>query len=151
LKKIEDEYERDIKGILNAIKNEEELPLPIVIQHPQGVYLMAGNTRLSVLASIKHTMPVKLLKYTPEVGADDTDVDTGPKMTDKEVRKARRKEFKAVMDTRIINPETGNKIKVNTAMDYNKNHPAHQIAMELIRSRMAGLSPTAGIPKKPKS
>jgi hypothetical protein len=72
-------------------------------------------------------------------------------MTDKEVRRARRKEFQDVLDTRIINPETGNKIKVNTAMDYNKNHPAHKVAMELIRSRMAGLSPTAGIPKQRKS
>jgi hypothetical protein len=151
LKKIQDEYDRDVAGLLKAIKNEEELPLPIVIQHPQGVYLMAGNSRLSVLASINHTMPVKLLKYVPDTDTDDTDGDTGPKMTDKEVRKARRKEFKAVLDTKIINPETGNKIKVNTAMDYNKNHPAHKVAMELIRSRMAGLSPTAGIPKKPKS
>jgi hypothetical protein len=148
LKKIEDDYGRDVKGLLNAIKNEEELPLPIVIQHPQGVYLMAGNSRLSVLASVNHTMPVKLIKYTPDVDTSGDD-DTGKvKMTDKEVRKARKKQFQAVLDTRIVNPETGNKIKVNTAMDYNKNHPAHKIAMELIRSRMAGLSPTAGIPKQ---
>ena len=151
LKKIEDEYDRDVKGLLKAIKNEEELPLPIVIQHPKGVYLMAGNSRLSVLASINHTMPVKLLKYTPDVDTDLDDDSGKVKMTDKEVRKARRKEFQDVLDTRIINPETGNKIKVNTAMDYNKNHPAHKVAMELIRSRMAGLSPTAGIPKQRKS
>jgi hypothetical protein len=151
LKKIKDEHERNVEGLLSAIKNEEELPLPIVIQHPQGVYLVAGNTRLSVLASINHTMPVKLIKYMPDVDLDDDDDSSKVKMTDKEIRKARRKEFQAVLDTRIINPETGNKIKVNTAMDYNKNHPAHRVAMELIRSRMAGLSPTAGIPKKPKS
>jgi hypothetical protein len=151
LKKIQDEYDRDVTGLLKAIKNEEELPLPIVIQHPKGVYLMAGNSRLSVLASINHTMPVKLLKYTPDVDTDLDDDSGKVKMTDKEVRKARRKEFQQVLDTRIINPETGNKIKVNTAMDYNKNHPAHKVAMELIRSRMAGLSPTAGIPKQRKS
>jgi hypothetical protein len=151
LKKIKDEHDRDVEGLLKAIKNEEEIPLPIVIQHPDGVYLLAGNARLSVLASINHTMPVKLIKYTPDIdisAADDTDK---VKMTDKELRKARKKEFQNVLDTRIINPETGNKIKVNTAMDYNKNHPAHKVAMELIRSRMAGLSPTAGIPKQRKN
>jgi hypothetical protein len=151
LKKIQDEYDRDVAGLLKAVKNEEELPPPIVIKHPRGLYLLGGNSRLSVLASINHTMPVKLLKYSGEVDIKDTEQSSGTKMTDKDVRKARRKAFDDVMSLKIVNPKTGNKIKVDTAMDYSKDHPAHQIAMNIIRSRMAGLSPTAGIPKKPKS
>jgi hypothetical protein len=152
LKKIQVDYERDIKGILNAVKNEEELPMPIVIHHEDGVYLLAGNSRLSVLASLNYTMPVKLIRYFPDIETKDEPEDSGrPKMNSKEIRKARRKEFRAVLDTKIINPETGNRIKVKTAMDYNKNHTAHAVAMDLIRSRMSGLSPTAGIPKSPKT
>jgi hypothetical protein len=44
----------------------------------------------------------------------------------------------------------GDKIKIDTAMDYNKNHPAHKIAMNFIRGKMAGISNRAGIPKNRK-
>jgi hypothetical protein len=52
---------------------------------------------------------------------------------------------------KITNPETGNQIKIDTAMDYDKQHPAHKIAMGVIRQNMKGLSNRAGIPKNRKN
>lgn len=36
-----------------------------------------------------------------------------------------------VLDTHILNPETGNKIKVKTALSYGEGHPAYQRAKQL--------------------
>jgi hypothetical protein len=54
---------KDVMGLLNDIKKEKPIASPIVIKHTQGYYLLGGNTRLSVLASIGHTMPVKVLGH----------------------------------------------------------------------------------------
>ena len=46
-----------------------------------------------------------------------------------------------------VAPNLGNQIKIDTAMDYDRLHPAHKIAMGVIRQHMRGLSNRAGIPK----
>jgi hypothetical protein len=57
--------ENDLSRILDGIRNRANLPLPIVIQTPNGYYLLGGNSRLSTLAALGYTMPVKQLTYTP--------------------------------------------------------------------------------------
>ena len=59
LEKIAKEYNRDVKSIKDAFKNKKQFPMPIVIKSSSGYYLMSGNTRLCVLASMGSTMPVK--------------------------------------------------------------------------------------------
>jgi hypothetical protein len=147
LNKIQTKYKKDVKSILSAIKNEEELPLPIVIKHANGYYLLGGNTRLSALASIGHTMPVKVLK------SKATPMLSTPSTSDANVsknKKSAKQLFNKLLNMKVTNPETGNLIKVDTAMDYNKKHPAHAAAMNLIRQHMRGLSNRAGIPKNRK-
>jgi hypothetical protein len=145
LKKIGTEYKRDVKGILTAIKQQEQLPEPIVIKHSDGYYLLGGNTRLSALAAMKYTMPVKVLQYgAPMVGS----IPTGGEQNAKGKRKGNKNAlFQKVLQMKITNPETGNQIKIDTAMDYDRLHPAHKVAMGVIRQHMRGLSNRAGIPK----
>jgi hypothetical protein len=145
LKKIGTEYKRDVKGILTAIKNHEKLPEPIVIKHSDGYYLLGGNTRLSALAAMKHTMPVKVIQYgAPMVGSIPTTAAEKPKGKTKGNKKDL---FKKILQMKITNPETGNQIKIDTAMDYDRLHPAHKVAMGVIRQHMRGISNRAGIPK----
>jgi len=145
LKKIGTEYKRDVKGILTAIKGHEKLPEPIVIKHSNGYYLLGGNTRLSALAAMKHTMPVKVIQYgAPMVGSVPTTAAEKSKGKNKGNKKAL---FQKILQMKITNPETGNQIKIDTAMDYDRLHPAHKIAMGVIRQHMKGLSNRAGIPK----
>jgi len=61
---LEQEREEDLNRILDGINKQVKLPLPIVIKYSGGYYLMGGNSRLSALAAIGYTMPVKLLTYT---------------------------------------------------------------------------------------
>lgn len=51
----------DLDKILDGIKNNTELPMPIVIKSSTGYYLLGGNSRLSALASLGYTIPVKVL------------------------------------------------------------------------------------------
>jgi hypothetical protein len=145
LKKIGTKYKRDVKGILTAIKQREKLPEPIVIKHTDGYYLLGGNTRLSALAAIGHTMPVKVLQYgAPMVGS----IPTGGEQKVKGKAKGNKKDlFKKILQMKITNPETGNLIKIDTAMDYDRLHSAHKVAMGVIRQHMKGISNRAGIPK----
>jgi hypothetical protein len=39
------------------------------------------------------------------------------------------------LNQKIKNPETGNDILVKTALSYDKDHPARQAAMKLLRQR----------------
>ena len=135
---------KDVKGILTAIKLHEKLPEPVVIKHSNGYYLMGGNTRLSALAAMRHTMPVKVIQYgAPMVGSIPT---TAEKSKGK--NKGNKKElFQKILQMRITNSETGNQIKIDTAMDYDRFHPAHKVAMNVMRQQMKGLSNRAGIPK----
>ena len=136
---------KDVKGILTAIKGHEKLPEPIVIKHSNGYYLMGGNTRLSALAAMKHTMPVKVIQYgAPMVGSVPTTAAEKPKGKNKGNKKAL---FQKILQMKITNPETGNLIKIDTAMDYDRLHPAHKVAMGVIRQHMRGISNRAGIPK----
>lgn len=138
---------QDVKGLLQDIKAEKPIAMPIVIKHVNGYYLLGGNTRLSVLAAIGHTMPVKVLGQGnpyPSPYVKGT-ADTGAKTKKKSA--GNRDLFKKLMQMRITNPETGNQVKVDTAMDYDRLHPAHKAAMAFIRQHMKGLSNRAGIPK----
>jgi hypothetical protein len=136
---------KDVKGILTAIKQHDKLPEPIVIKHSNGYYLMGGNTRLSALAAMRHTMPVKVIQYgAPMVGSVPTTAAEKPKTKNKGNKKEL---FQKILQMKITNPETGNQIKIDTAMDYDRLHPAHKIAMGVIRQHMRGLSNRAGIPK----
>lgn len=136
--------------ILKAIKSDKDLPMPVVIKHPTGYYLMGGNRRLSILAAMGKTMPVKLLTYEktpllPSTYKKPTEpIDKkGVADTDQE-----KEMFQRVMQMKITNPETGNQIKIDTAMDYNKQHPAHIVALNTIRYYMKGISTRAGVAKK---
>jgi hypothetical protein len=138
---------KDVTGLLKDIKAKKPISMPVVIKHVSGYYLLGGNTRLSVLASLGHTMPVKVLgRATPF----DAPISVYPEKQagGQEKKKGNAKAlFQSLLKMRITNPETGNEIKIDTAMDYNKEHPAHKAAMAVIRQRMRGLSNRAGIPK----
>jgi hypothetical protein len=146
LKKIQSSYGRDVTGIAKDMKTKSKFALPVVIKYDDGHYLMSGNTRLSVLASIGYTIPVKMITFagTKGVPGHATGADTRDTKTHK---KSKEKLFKDLMNLRITNPETGNEIKIDTAMDYNKNHPAHTLALNIVRQRMKGISTRAGVPK----
>lgn len=141
---------KDVVGLLRDIKAKKPISMPVVIKHVSGYYLLGGNTRLSVLASLGMTMPVKVLARSAPL---DSPISVYPKK-DKNAngkKKGNAKElFKSLLQMRITNPETGNEIKIDTAMDYKKDHPAHKAAMSVIRQRMRGLSNRAGIPKNRK-
>jgi hypothetical protein len=146
LKKIQSSYGRDVTGIAKDMKAKNKFALPVVIKYDDGHYLMSGNTRLSVLASIGYTMPVKMLKFAGTHGVPGHA--TGADTPDTKVhKKSKEKLFKDLMNLRITNPETGNEIKIDTAMDYNKNHAAHILALNIVRQRMKGISTRAGVPK----
>ncbi len=145
---IQTKYSKDVKSLLNAVKEEKELPMPIVIRHSNGYYLLGGNTRLSVLASMNYTMPVKVLHASKNNKFHAAKTNNAGRA---QKRKMSSKElFNKLLQMKVNNPETGNLIKVDTAMDYDKNHPAHKAALNLIRQHMQGISNRAGIPKNRK-
>ena len=138
---------KDVTGLLKDIKAKKPITMPVVIRHVTGYYLLGGNTRLSVLASLGHTMPVKVLGRAAPF---DSPISVYPAKQDgKQVKKKQNAKalFQSLLKMRITNPETGNEIKIDTAMDYKKDHPAHRAALAVIRQRMRGLSNRAGIPK----
>jgi hypothetical protein len=138
---------KDVTGLLTDIKAKKPISMPVVIKHVSGYYLLGGNTRLSVLASLGHTMPVKVLGRAAPF---DAPISVYPAKKDGSASKKKVNAntlFQSLLKMRITNPETGNEIKIDTAMDYNKEHPAHRAAMAVIRQRMRGLSNRAGIPK----
>lgn len=138
---------KDVKGLLKDIKAKKPITMPVVIKHVNGYYLLGGNTRLSVLASVGHTMPVKVLGRSAPFDAP-VSVYPSKKSAGSGKKKGDAKAiFQSLLKMRITNPETGNEIKIDTAMDYKKDHPAHKAAMAVIRQRMRGLSNRAGIPK----
>jgi hypothetical protein len=138
---------KDVMGLLNDIKKEKPIASPIVIKHTQGYYLLGGNTRLSVLASIGHTMPVKVLGHAKAYPAPFIPGATKDQKKVGSKKRGNKELFNKIMQMTITNPETGNQIKVDTAMDYDKNHSAHKLAMGVIRQHMKGISNRAGIPK----
>jgi hypothetical protein len=144
-----------VKETLLTIKAAEKLVRPVVIKFPKGYYLLSGNITLSCLAATGKTIEVKLLIYDkPPIpplqkgSISANKIAGGPegekKPYDKEL-------FKRVLQMRITNPETGNMIKIDTAMDYKKTHPAHLIALNTIRQNMQGVSSRAGVAKNKQS
>lgn len=138
---------KDVVGLLKDIKAEKEISMPVVIKHVSGYYLLGGNTRLSVLASVGSTMPVKVLGHAAPFDAPISVYPAKEKKKSSGNKQNAKSLFNSLLKMRITNPETGNEIKIDTAMDYNKEHPAHKAAMAVIRQRMRGLSNRAGIPK----
>ena len=154
IQKIAEKDKKSVSDLLHAVKNEEELPMPVVIKFPNGHFLFSGNKRLSILAATGMTMPVKLLNYdkAPAINMGMYGSTEQPVKQDIEDKgKASGKDImNRILQMKITNPETGNMIKVDTAMDYNKNHPAHKMALNMIRQHMRGVSTRAGIPKNKK-
>jgi hypothetical protein len=72
---------------------------------------------------------------------------TSPTTTKKKTKGSKKDLFQKILQMKITNPETGNLIKIDTAMDYDRLHPAHKVAMGVIRQHMRGISNRAGIPK----
>jgi hypothetical protein len=138
---------QDVTGLLKDIKAQKPIAMPIVIKHIDGYYLLGGNTRLSVLAAIGHTMPVKVLGHGNPYPSPFIQGTSGNEKKGKQKKSGNKDLFKKLMQMRIVNPETGNQVKVDTAMDYSKEHPAHTAAMAFIRQHMKGISNRAGIPK----
>lgn len=138
---------QDVTGLLKDIKAEKPIAMPIVIKHVNGYYLLGGNTRLCTLAAVGKTIPVKVLGQASPYPAPY--VATSPAGSKKSnLKKQNGKQlFQQILKMKITNPETGNQIKIDTAMDYKKDHPAHKAALTVIRQRMKGLSNRAGIPK----
>lgn len=141
---------KDVVGLLKDIKANKNISMPVVVKHVGGYYLLGGNTRLSVLASLGKTIPVKVLYRSAPLDAPVSVYPAKEKKTGKSGKKDSKALFNSILQMRITNPETGNEIKVDTAMDYKKDHPAHKAAMAVIRQRMRGLSNRAGIPKNRK-
>jgi hypothetical protein len=75
----------------------------------------------------------------PKKGSAD---DIGPAKVDTKER------LNKLLQSKMTNPQTGNLIKVDTAMDYPTDHPAHQAALNMIRYHMKDISSRAGVPKK---
>lgn len=139
------------KNVLEAIKNKEKLPLPIVIQSDDEYYLLDGNTRLSALAAMRQTMPVLIINYSDKSPTDTTptsDKKDAPDDDDKVNRQKNKEMLEKLLQMKITNPKTGNLIKLDTAMDYDKTHPAHTMALNMIRYYMKDFSSRAGVAKK---
>lgn len=87
---------------------------------------------------VKNTLPTDTVDSAPEGNTKD-ELLRAP-LTNKD-------KLKKVLKLKVINPQTGNPIKIDTAMDYNRNHPVHKIALRTVRQHMQGISDRAGIPK----
>jgi hypothetical protein len=152
IKQLAQDDKASVVKILKGIKAEDELPFPIVIKFPNGNYLLGGNRRLSILAATGQTMPVKVLDYGKEPILEPSDTaPIGTPSPEPEKKAPNSKElFNRIMQMKINNPETGNMIKIDTAMDYKKTHPAHIFALNTIRQYMKGISSRAGVAKNKK-
>lgn len=142
--KVATDNQKDLPRLKKALAGKQDLPMPIVIKHSEGYYLMAGNTRLSLLAAKGYTIPVKVLIYDKPAHLAPV---TAPLQKSGARQNKAKEMFKKLLKMRVRNPETNNYIKIDTAMDYNKQHPAHKLAMNTIRQHMRGLSNRAGVPK----
>lgn len=150
VKQVAAEDKEKFKNILHALKNKEKLPLPIVIKHPDNYYLLDGNSRLSVLAAMRMTMPVLVLRHDQQP-AIDTQPTSGEKKVSGKVKTSKvdtKEKLNKILQMKITNPKTGNLVKVSTAMDYLKDEPVHQLALNTIRYYMKDFSSRAGVPKR---
>jgi hypothetical protein len=77
--KLADKYKKDWKSIITAIKEEQQLPLPMVLNWADGkYYLVAGNTRLMIYKAL-NLQPVVLvanLNLNIKEGSAVFDIDT---------------------------------------------------------------------------
>lgn len=148
--KLAKEDKTRIVNLLTAIKNEDRLPHPTLIQFNGGRYPLYGDDILSVLAAMGKTIAVKSIFYKQQPNIPD--LPPPPKETPEEevddLRPKNKELFDRIMQMKITNPLTGNLVKVDTAMDYKKTHPAHQIALSLVRQNMKNYSSRAGVPKQ---
>lgn len=151
IKTISVEDKEKFKNVLYGIKHNEKLPLPIVIKHPDNYYLLDGNSRLSLLAAMRQTMPVLVINHDQvsvanfDIDKEKKDKDTGGNSRSKVDTKEK---LNKILQMKITNPKTGNLIKISTAMDYLKDEPVHQLALNTIRYYMKDFSSRAGVAKK---
>jgi hypothetical protein len=110
---------------------------------------------MSCLAAMNQTIEVKLLIYdkppVPPLQKGSISINKIAGGPEGEKKPYDKELFKRVLQMKITNPETGNMIKIDTAMDYKKTHPAHVIALNTIRQNMQGVSTRAGVAKNIKS
>jgi hypothetical protein len=151
IKELAKKDKEPVKSILLSIKGKEKLPYPVIIKFPKGYYLLSGNITMSCLAAMNQTIEVKLLIYdkppVPPLQKGSISADKIAGGPEGEKKPYDKELFKRVLQMRITNPETGNMIKIDTAMDYKKTHPAHLIALNTIRQNMQGVSSRAGVAK----
>ena len=140
----------EVKKVLSLIKAKEPMSMPIAIKTKNNLFLLTGDIKLSTLAAIGHTMPVKVVATSEDSQLAKADTTSSTPSKSKKTG-SKKDTFKKVLQMKVTNPETGNQIKIDTAMDYDKNHPAHKLAMNVIRQHMKGISNRAGIPKNRKN
>jgi hypothetical protein len=65
VEKLGTEYERDVDGLVQAMKTGQTLPAPLVLLKPNGIpYLIGGNTRLMVARALGIRPKVFLIKLS---------------------------------------------------------------------------------------
>ena len=61
-------YGKDYMRLLQGFKMLEKLPPPLVIRDKNnGLWLMAGNSRMMVATALGYNLPVKVAKYSQEI------------------------------------------------------------------------------------
>jgi hypothetical protein len=141
------DIDNEVQRVLQAVKDKDRLPMPIIIKTSDGIVLFDGDVKLSALASVGLTMPVRVLLHDKNQPKKQKKNRSSEKSSKKKRKKKDSELLKRILSMKITNPETGNMIKIDTAMDYDKTHPAHQLALHMIRHYMAGVSTRAGKPK----
>jgi len=147
LRTMKTDIDNEVQRVLQAVKDKDRLPMPIIIKTSDGIVLFDGDVKLSALASVGLTMPVRVLLHDKNQPKKQKKNRSSEKSSKKKRKKKDSELLKRILSMKITNPETGNMIKIDTAMDYDKTHPAHQLALHMIRHYMAGVSTRAGKPK----
>jgi len=77
--KLADKYKKNWKKVVDAIKAEQQLPLPMILNYADGkYYLVGGNTRLMIYKALKLQPVVLMAKMDLNIkeGSSVFDVDT---------------------------------------------------------------------------
>ncbi len=72
--KYANKYKKDWRSIVNAIQNEEQLPMPLILNYAEDkYYLVAGNTRLMIYKALG-VQPVVLMATIDMTIEEDSEV-----------------------------------------------------------------------------
>ena len=64
---------RDVDRIVNGMKNEEKLPMPIIIKGKEGMWVLSGNTRCNASFALGFKPKVIIIDLSKEE-SDEADV-----------------------------------------------------------------------------